>query len=408
MKKQSKKSSKRNPVTSKTLREINKRIEEAFINIDNIEKHDHQEYAIGKELDWLAEALENVWGNLNPVHIATLLNKLGNLEINDQSIAINVIALASKKCAELLAHSRTAKYFKHQEIAQIFNSLPKLPIPWKKHDTMLSHVLARAATLAILSIFAASDIAYILSGMSHLGINPLKQAILIKKLLKTFEHPDNTFSKLDPETHSIVLNELWQFCVFTKSKVPSKTINTLLNFVDNALKAKKPETITPSRFQTTIYSLLLKLLAGKFVKEAVEEHPVGAYSLDIAFPEQKLNIEIDGPHHYRDRKLKRIHQFRDSIMKSLGWKVIRIPYFEWEELTQDTQAKVDYLLKKLVDHPDLLNPQSRERLKTFAPSLETTQEDAHLRKQQINAPPTNPTSKTMNTYGIFTHYDSTK
>src|SRR5579871_5771373 len=97
MKKQfARNSSKHDPITSETLLcEINKRIVDTFVRI---EKHDHHERAVDQELTWLTMELEKNWKILSPVHIATLLNNLSNLEISDQNIAINVINLGLKRC----------------------------------------------------------------------------------------------------------------------------------------------------------------------------------------------------------------------------------------------------------------------------------------------------------------------
>lgn len=55
------------------------------------------------------------------------------------------------------------------------------------------------------------------------------------------------------------------------------------------------------------------------------QYPIGYYLLDFAIVDKKIDIEIDSEYHHslpdRIPKDKR----RDKFMKSLGWKVIRIP-----------------------------------------------------------------------------------
>jgi very-short-patch-repair endonuclease len=65
-------------------------------------------------------------------------------------------------------------------------------------------------------------------------------------------------------------------------------------------------------------------------------------SLDMAQPNSKLVAEFDGPWHYmtdisgRLGFLNGIFLFKQRLLKSLGWKVLRVPYFEWDGLRSST------------------------------------------------------------------------
>lgn len=51
------------------------------------------------------------------------------------------------------------------------------------------------------------------------------------------------------------------------------------------------------------------------------------YSIDIAFPDIKLGIEINGNQHYdRNGKLKEYYNNRHTILENLGWKILEIHY----------------------------------------------------------------------------------
>ena len=52
--------------------------------------------------------------------------------------------------------------------------------------------------------------------------------------------------------------------------------------------SKYPQ-VSPSSFQQTIHNLLLKILKDAFIEKLIVEHPIGAYSLDIAFLEQDFD-----------------------------------------------------------------------------------------------------------------------
>lgn len=51
---------------------------------------------------------------------------------------------------------------------------------------------------------------------------------------------------------------------------------------------------------------------------------IGPYEMDIAFPEWKVDIEIDGIFHDAPDARER-DKVRDYLLKSIGWTVVRIP-----------------------------------------------------------------------------------
>lgn len=72
----------------------------------------------------------------------------------------------------------------------------------------------------------------------------------------------------------------------------------------------------------------------KFGVNHENEYTVGGLVVDIAIPERKLIIEVDGPTHF----------FRDSVrvtgntvmkhrmLRDMGWEVVSIPFLAWESL----------------------------------------------------------------------------
>jgi very-short-patch-repair endonuclease len=52
------------------------------------------------------------------------------------------------------------------------------------------------------------------------------------------------------------------------------------------------------------------------------------FSIDIAFPDKKIGIEINGFQHYEDDNfsLKPYYQKRHDILENLGWKIYEIHY----------------------------------------------------------------------------------
>lgn len=56
------------------------------------------------------------------------------------------------------------------------------------------------------------------------------------------------------------------------------------------------------------------------------EMPFDKYSLDFAWPEKKLCIEIDGEQHERFEEYKLRDVSKDALLKENGWQVIRIKW----------------------------------------------------------------------------------
>ena len=107
--------------------------------------------------------------------------------------------------------------------------------------------------------------------------------------------------------------------------------------------------------------------------------PIGILSIDIANIHEKIAIEVDGPAHFISRidkytasstgyskriKGKLEYQYswngdrqemngatalKDRLLNSLGWKVIHIPFWEWDAMGGDKSAEEDYCRGLLLD-----------------------------------------------------------
>jgi hypothetical protein len=66
----------------------------------------------------------------------------------------------------------------------------------------------------------------------------------------------------------------------------------------------------------------------------------GYFSIDIALPDQRIALEFDGPTHFMSdgtntQTMKT--KLRDLLLQKRGWRVVSVPYFEWDRHT--TEAK---------------------------------------------------------------------
>jgi RAP domain len=85
------------------------------------------------------------------------------------------------------------------------------------------------------------------------------------------------------------------------------------------------------------------------------------FSIDIANIEKKIAIEVDGPSHYmlcidsesilRSRNGHQVQYkyepngatvLKQCLLTSMGWKVLNVPYWEWEKLRGDPVKESQY------------------------------------------------------------------
>lgn len=72
-------------------------------------------------------------------------------------------------------------------------------------------------------------------------------------------------------------------------------------------------------------------------KNFIQEFNVGIYSIDFAWVEKKLAIEIDGEQHEKEEYKERDKR-KDKKLLEEGWKVLRI---KWKDLYSNTKEKIE-------------------------------------------------------------------
>ena len=77
---------------------------------------------------------------------------------------------------------------------------------------------------------------------------------------------------------------------------------------------------------------LIKVLENEFnLKENLDyktEYPFGRFSLDFAWPDKKICIEVDGKQHLYDEKQIERDKTKDQLLLENNWKELRIPWIE--------------------------------------------------------------------------------
>ena len=96
----------------------------------------------------------------------------------------------------------------------------------------------------------------------------------------------------------------------------------------------------------------LKDFGIKFLQEYTPEGINRSFSIDIAIPDKKVALEVNGNQHYEsDGKLKSYYKERQEILESIGWTVYQIHYSacydstNWKtflEEVKNSPTKVDF------------------------------------------------------------------
>lgn len=77
----------------------------------------------------------------------------------------------------------------------------------------------------------------------------------------------------------------------------------------------------------------------------VKEHPVKRFSIDFAFLEKMIAVEIDGSHH---KALKERDARRDKELLEEGWTTIRVDWVDYVKLSKEEKSSfIQELLAKL-------------------------------------------------------------
>ena len=77
----------------------------------------------------------------------------------------------------------------------------------------------------------------------------------------------------------------------------------------------------------------------------ISEYPVSIYSLDFAFINNQIDIEIDGEQHYTDVKIIKSNKKRDDYLKRNNWTVVRIRWSDYKKLDK---IKRENFIKNLI------------------------------------------------------------
>jgi len=73
-------------------------------------------------------------------------------------------------------------------------------------------------------------------------------------------------------------------------------------------------------------------------KNYCQEHPIGIYSGDFAWPHKKMVIEIDGEQHERFDDYKNRDIRKDEFLIKNGWRILRL---KWKDVFNNTKEEIE-------------------------------------------------------------------
>lgn len=75
----------------------------------------------------------------------------------------------------------------------------------------------------------------------------------------------------------------------------------------------------------------------------------GLFSIDIAMRTERVALEVDGPSHFLRGTLAPTGPTlaRDRLLAARGWRVISLPYFEWDACRGDRRHQAECLRRIL-------------------------------------------------------------
>ena len=74
------------------------------------------------------------------------------------------------------------------------------------------------------------------------------------------------------------------------------------------------------------------------------------YELDLAWNDERLDVEVDGPHHLLPSQ-RRQDRLRDRHLRADGWEVVRFPVEELDDDVEDVAQRIGAALRRRTPRP---------------------------------------------------------
>jgi len=132
------------------------------------------------------------------------------------------------------------------------------------------------------------------------------------------------------EKHSQKIKEGLVIPSQTGKPLSEETKKKISDSMKKAHKEKRAHNIGECRWNNKPSypeSFFIKVIQNEFFdKKYTREYPFFKYSIDFAWVDKKLAIEIDGEQHETDIQQKHSDMRKDELLKENGWNILRIKW----------------------------------------------------------------------------------
>ena len=200
----------------------------------------------------------------------------------------------------------------------------------------LSHLLAQRSVAEVVTL-ATGGLLNDADARENLGLDAEAAATLELALTDV---SDEFLDELGPKGRS----SLYPVLLYLQVEAPRSRLLCVLAKRRAELRAAYVrDDATPSRGQKDVSNALDAIKWSHRYEWCTPE----GLSLDMAQPSTKTAVEFDGPTHYlKSGRPNGATAFKTRLLEALGWRVIHIPYYEWDELRTRNDKKA-YLRQKL-------------------------------------------------------------
>jgi hypothetical protein len=269
--------------------------------------------------------------------------------MNAQDVANTLWALATLgwQAGEAAMHGaleaaavRVASTMKAQEVANTLWALATLG--WHAGGGSIRSALEGAVVL-VASSMSVQDVANVLWALAVLGWKAsTEMAQCFERLVDRFVSADGQVVRLAARDLSQLLQAhlASQFLGLGLVMLPPPCLEVALEAY-----REKARNVTTSTAQREVADSLGRLGTAHQLEYATAD---GLFSIDIAIVDRRIALEFDGPSHFTTNTLQPLGHtlLRNRLLSAMGWKVVSIPFFEWNGLRQ---AERDAYVQRRVD-----------------------------------------------------------
>eukprot|EP00850_Spirogloea_muscicola_P018289 SM000166S02470 [mRNA] locus=s166:103071:105501:- [translate_table: standard] len=293
--------------------------------------------AYAAELRLLVAAALNRAPGLTPQHIANLAAALVGARLACRPLLAGLVERAAEQAAA----------FQPQELSQLLWACAVLMQPATALLDQLDAACLGSASFGLFGQWSAGQLARAAWAYTVLAEARRPSFHALLSAIRSCESSD---AELHAEGNTVEqrrLSLLHQVQLGLAAEWPELGLSLSRDLAASAAAAWEREKREGERAISSCQREVARLLVGTG-RLWEEEHAGGPYSLDLALPTEHIGVEVDGPSHFaRDTgKALGATVLKRRQLRMLGWQLVAIPFYEWEELRGEEEMW-RYLQNKL-------------------------------------------------------------